>query len=140
MITPEELQRKHETATSSPASLSLSQGFVSNVGHPIAATPLAVPTLLLTNSPLNIRIQGINGAIIGRKQGPYAQFFTQNRYVSGTHAQLKYTPGAGWCISDKNSSNGTKLNERPLQPEIDMSLKNGDIVTIANISLEVSIR
>ena len=84
-------------------------------------------------------MQGINGAIIGRKQGPYAQFFTQNLYVSGVHAQLTFKPSTGWCITDKHSSNGTKLNERLLQPDIDMSLKNGDIVTIANVNLEVRI-
>ncbi|MBR1484204.1 MAG: FHA domain-containing protein [Prevotella sp.] len=143
MVTLEELQRRREAAVSSHSSMSMgfaTHGFVSNVNPqmPVNA-PLTVPVLTLTNGPLNIRMQGINGAIIGRRQGPYTQFFTQNRYVSGAHAQLSYTPAAGWCITDKNSSNGTMLNERPLQPEIDMSLKNGDIVTIANISLEVSI-
>ena len=32
-----------------------------------------IPTLTLYNSSLNIRMVGINGAIIGRKQGPYQQ-------------------------------------------------------------------
>lgn len=107
-----------------------------NVAGPV---PQGVPMLLLYNSSLNIRIQGMNGAVIGRRQGPYAQFFQQNMYVSGVHAQLKYNAGTGWCITDKHSSNGTKLNDRPLQPDVDMSLKNGDIVTIANINLQVSV-
>jgi pSer/pThr/pTyr-binding forkhead associated (FHA) protein len=40
---------------------------------------------------------------------------------------------------DLNSSNGTKLNDHRLQPDVEMSLKNGDIVTIANVILKVRI-
>ena len=98
-----------------------------------------VPTLLLYNTSLDIRIQGINGAVIGRRQGPYAQQFEGNMYISGVHAQLKYSAYSGWCIIDKHSSNGTKLNQHPIQPDVEMSLKNGDIVALANINLQVII-
>ena len=104
-----------------------------------AIVPQGVPALTLYNTNLNIRIQGVNGAVIGRRQGPYAQFFESNMYVSGVHAQLKYNAATGWCIVDKHSSNGTKLNQHPLQPDVEMSLKNGDIVGLANINLQVSI-
>ena len=97
------------------------------------------PVLTLANDSLNIRIVGINGAVIGRRNGPYVQFFEKYPYVSGTHAQLKYGL-KGWCIVDKHSSNGTKLNQRPLQPDIEMSLNNGDVLTIANINLQVIVR
>ena len=63
-----------------------------------------VPVLTLVNDSLNIRIVGINGAVIGRRKGPYTQFFEQQAYVSGAHAQLKYKSGAGWVITDKHSS------------------------------------
>ena len=99
-----------------------------------------VPVLTLANDSLNIRIVGINGAVIGRRKGPYTQFFEQHAYVSGVHAQLKYKAGSGWMISDKHSSNGTKVNQRPLQPDTDMALNNGDILTIANINLQVMVR
>ena len=98
-----------------------------------------VPTLVLYNSNLNIRIQGVNGAVIGRRQGPYTQFFEHNMYVSGVHAQLKYNSDTGWCIIDKHSSNGTKLNQHSMQPDVEMSLKNGDIVALANVNLQVII-
>ncbi len=101
--------------------------------------PNGIPMLTLYNTNLNIRIQAVNGAIIGRKQGPYTQFFQENYYVSGVHAQLKYNAASGWCIIDKHSSNGTKLNQYPLQPDVEMSLKDGDIVSLANINLQVSI-
>ena len=99
-----------------------------------------VPVLTLANDSLNIRIVGINGAVIGRRKGPYTQFFEQHAYVSGVHAQLKYKADTGWMITDKHSSNGTKVNQRPLMPDVDMSLNNGDILTIANINLQVIVR
>lgn len=146
MVSPDEHGRGVSQETS--YSNSISSGFVS---HQFPATtpginppnngfmPMGVPVLTMYNSSLNIRIQGINGAIIGRRQGPYSHFFQQNMYVSGVHAQLKYKANTGWCITDKHSSNGTKLNEHLLQPDVDMSIKNGDIVTIANVNLQVSI-
>jgi len=99
-----------------------------------------VPTLTLYNPSLDIRIVGVNGAIIGRRQGPYKEMFEGNMYVSGVHAQLIYKQDTGWCIIDKHSSNGTKLNQRPLMPDVPMSIKSGDIVTVANINLQVSVR
>ena len=99
-----------------------------------------IPVLTLANDSLNIRIVAMNGAIIGRRQGPYTQFFEKHAYVSGVHAQLKYNPGTGWSIADKHSSNGTKLNQHTLQPDVEMTLNNGDILTLANISLQVIIR
>ena len=99
-----------------------------------------IPVLTLANDSLNIRIVGINGAIIGRRTGPYSHFFDKYPYVSGTHAQLKDSVSTGWCVVDKHSSNGTKLNQRSLQPDVDMSLSNGDILTIANINLQVIVR
>ncbi len=100
---------------------------------------LGIPVLMLYNDSLNIRIAGIDGAVIGRRQGPYTQFFQQNMYVSGVHAQLKFDPNRGWCVVDMHSSNGTKLNDRLLMPDIEMSLKSGDILTLANVSLQVTI-
>ena len=100
----------------------------------------SMPVLTLSNDNLNIKIVAMNGAIIGRRKGPYTQFFEKQAYVSGVHAQLKYNPGMGWCVTDKHSSNGTSLNQRQIQPDVDMTLNNGDILTIANINLQVKIR
>lgn len=105
-----------------------------------ATSGSGIPMLTLANDSLNIRIVGTNGAIIGRRTGPYSHFFEKFPYVSGTHAQLKYSVNTGWCIVDKHSSNGTKLNQRSIQPDVDMSLNNGDVLTIANINLQVIVR
>lgn len=98
-----------------------------------------MPQLHLSNDSLGIRIVGINGAVIGRKEGPYAHFLKQQSYISGVHAQLFYRADIGWCLADKHSSNGTKLNNHRLQPDVEMSLKNGDIVTLANVVLKVNV-
>lgn len=138
----------HQGGTSQTAlsSSSTSMGFISRTQttreRPVITgtpPPQGLPVLTLYNDSLNIRIVGINGAVIGRRQGPYVKFFEQNMFVSGVHAQLKYNAGAGWCIVDKHSSNGTKLNQHLLQPDTDMTLNNGDVVTIANVNLQVSL-
>ena len=100
----------------------------------------SMPMMTLVNESLNIRITAMNGAIIGRRKGPYVQFFEQNSYVSGIHAQLKYKSGAGWFVIDMNSSNGTRINQAPIQPETENPLKNGDVLSIANVNLQVVIR
>lgn len=100
----------------------------------------SMPMMTLVNESLNIRITAMNGAIIGRRKGPYIQFFEQNSYVSGIHAQLKYKSGAGWFVIDMNSSNGTRINQNPIQPETENPLKNGDVLSIANVNLQVVIR
>lgn len=121
----------------SQRSVSVSQrGGIS--GSPVMGAG-APPQLQLFNDSLGIRIVGINGAVIGRKQGPYMHFFKTQAYVSGAHAQLLFRPESGWCIADRGSSNGTKLNDHRLQPDVEMSIKNGDIVTIANVVLKVVI-
>ena len=99
----------------------------------------SMPKLILENTSLNIRIEGVSGAIIGRNQGPYHEFFQNNRYVSGVHAQLVYNQSNGWCIVDKHSSNGTKLNQRSVQAGVSMSLKSDDTLSIANVNLKVRI-
>lgn len=146
MVSYEEYQ-KHAAGAQTQYSLAMSRSSQTQGGNttsvrrqePMMGVPRGIPTLTLYNMSLNIRIQGINGAVIGRRQGPYASYFENNMYISGVHAQLKYNATTGWCIVDKHSSNGTKLNQQSLKPDVEMSLKNGDIVGLANLNLQVSI-
>ncbi len=149
MLNPDELEQRQRSLNAS-TSISMgysSQGFMPASGGESSTSrfagqsggPQGIPQLLLHNSSLNIRMVGVNGAIIGRRQGPYADYFLQNMFVSGVHAQLKYNNNTGWCVTDKHSSNGTRLNGHQLQPDVDMSLKNGDTLTIANVNLQVNI-
>ena len=139
MVSPDDRQANQQNESPSVAA------FASNLSTGISISRTGqsrggMPVLTLANDSLNIRIVAMNGAIIGRRKGPYTQFFEQQAYVSGVHAQLKYKPNSGWCVTDKHSSNGTKVNQRTIQPDVDMTLNNGDILTIANVNLQVIIR
>ena len=83
----------------------------------------SIPQLKLVNRQLNIDLVAVNGAVIGRRQGPYRNF----------------KRGEGWVIMDKHSSNGSWLNKRKLVPDVAMTLNNGDVLTIANVNLQVVI-
>ena len=146
MVSAEELLKNRETShtslgtfssriiTSGNSTLGSDGSMVTTAGN-----YQRLPVLTLYNGNLDIRIVGQNGAVIGRRQGPYSQFFQDNMYISGVHAQLVYNKESGWCIIDKHSSNGTRLNDRDLLPDVPMSLKNGDMVTLANVSMQVNI-
>lgn len=146
MVSAEELLKNRETShtslgtfssriiTSGNSTLGSDGSMVTTAGN-----YQRLPVLTLYNGNLDIRIVGQNGAVIGRRQGPYCQFFQDNMYISGVHAQLVYNKESGWCIIDKHSSNGTRLNDRDLLPDVPMSLKNGDMVTLANVSMQVNI-
>ncbi len=145
MVNVDELHQQKERSASAASDLTSptfnpsTAATQSDIGNPTGIPQMGIPTLTLYNPSLDIRIVGVNGAIIGRRQGPYQQMFDGNMYVSSVHAQLIYKADSGWCIIDKHSSNGTKLNQRDLLPDIPMSMKSGDIVTIANINLQVSV-
>ena len=151
MVSPDNLEKKEANAISrsvsvNAASLSFNQVTQASLRepepdgpqHPVASKS-GIPSLTLYNPSLDIRMVGVNGAVIGRRQGPYQQLFEGNMFISGVHAQLIYKPDTGWCIIDKHSSNGTKLNQRDLLPDVPMSIKSGDIVTLENINLQVSV-
>ena len=150
MLSAEVFHNRGANSMSVSMSMGMSQGFITTSqrylnttggrqSNPGMAQRTGIPQLLLYNDSIGIRVIGINGAIIGRRQGPYVQFFQQQKYMSGVHAQLMFYPETGWHIVDKHSSNGTKLNDHKLQPDVEMSLKNGDIITLANVILKVSI-
>ena len=105
----------------------------------ITLSPQSAQQLMLINDALGLRLAGVNGAILGRRQGPYVQALQQYPYVSGVHAQIKYEAGKGWSIADKHSSNGTKVNERRLMADVDTPLKHGDVIVLANVPMKVSI-
>ena len=85
-------QRGQSTGMSMPGFMSYGS---SRGGEGLTSSMRAMPVLALINDSLNIRINGMNGAIIGRRKGPYTQFFENQSYVSGVHAQLKFNPGVG---------------------------------------------
>lgn len=98
-----------------------------------------VPQLFLVNDNLHLRLAAANGTILGRRAGIYNKFLSQFNYISGTHAELHYMDGTGWSIEDKDSSNGTFVNGKRLQPAQNHPLRDHDLVQLANIEFRVEI-
>lgn len=107
----------------------------------LSITSSKMPTLILSNGSLGIRIEGIDGAIIGRRNGAYQQFFAQCPYVSGTHARIAFDVTLGeWTYTDLNSSNGSKYNGLQLIPEKPCSLSDGGMLQLADVQLVVNVK
>ena len=55
-------------------------------------------------------------------------------FVSSEHARISFR-GGRWWLTDLGSTNGTLLNERPVQG--DVGLASGDVVSIGDVSFKV---
>jgi pSer/pThr/pTyr-binding forkhead associated (FHA) protein len=55
-------------------------------------------------------------------------------FVSSEHAVISFR-GGRWWLTDLGSTNGTTLNERPVQGEV--GLTGGDIVAVGDVELKV---
>lgn len=73
---------------------------------------------------------------IGRN-GHGAEIEVDGRRVSREHAQIERR-SEGVFIIDLESANGTKVNEKRLQPNVWSSLKPGDMVNIASLTFYLS--
>lgn len=76
-------------------------------------------------------------AIIGRTKGDYLNVFSNQPYVSGTHAQIILHSSLKWLIEDLGSTNGTKIENTPLIPHKSYQLKKGQTVEIGFVKFRV---
>lgn len=76
-----------------------------------------------------VSIPLINGAVIGRTAGDYANILGKCIYISGIHARLTQN-GSVWSITDLGSRNGTKVNGVACQPNVPMPFKAGDTIRL----------
>jgi len=82
----------------------------------------------------NIELQLLQGAIIGRKNGPYTDLLSSQGYISGTHARLEFNnASSSWMIVDLNSTNGTFVNGEKISPDQPMKFNIGDKIKIATL-------
>lgn len=94
------------------------------------------PVLRCTNYPLpEIRVSG-SPFSIGRKYGNNFRIPEEVAAVSREHCEIRLSNGR-FCIVDKGSTHGTRLNNMPLQAMKPYALSNGDSIMIANLSFEV---
>lgn len=76
-----------------------------------------------------VSIPLMNGAVIGRTAGDYANLLGKCIYISGMHARLTQN-GSVWSITDLGSRNGTKVNGVACQPNVPMAFKMGDTIKL----------
>lgn len=98
-----------------------------------------VPQLVLANDSLQLRLVGVNGAVLGRRIGIYHDLLAQCHYISSKHAQLAYGE-QGWTVMDCGSSNGTYLNGNQLEVNVPTALLPGDRLVLANVEFRVEFK
>lgn len=60
----------------------------------------------------------------------------KSQFVSGYHAELLLLDNGEILLTDKGSKNGTFLNDKKLQPNVDVPIKRGDVVRFADQTLD----
>lgn len=79
--------------------------------------------------PLNPR----TSSVLGRD--PKAEIpLAYDAFASSRHALLRFAPG-GWTLTDLQSTNGTRVNFRPVKPGETTALRQGDLITIGKSHL-----
>lgn len=73
---------------------------------------------------------GNNDFYIGRDAS--AELSITANGISKKHALISKKNGT-YCVMDTNSTNGTKVNQKQLQPLTDYPLQSGDLITFATI-------
>jgi len=73
--------------------------------------------------------------IVGRKQG-LVHILIPNTSISGQHAAFLVGP-SGLSLEDRNSSNGTQVNGRPLKPFESCPLKSGDQIIFGELKIQL---
>jgi class 3 adenylate cyclase len=93
-------------------------------------------------TPDQFRVEFEEGKVleIGRKANPAnpCRVVLSAPEVSGNHAEIRQAP-EGWTIRDLGSTNGTRLNGDWITPGQEYLLKNGDVIKIAQIDLQVNL-
>ncbi len=97
--------------------------------------------VLRTNLPRTDTVQPTERGVawlIGRSRNCTIVF--PDPAISRCHAVLSYQPDIGFQLMDAASSNGTLLNGHRLIAMHPNSVKNGDVVTISHIAIQLFIQ
>ena len=110
------------------------------------APPPNVGDCLLTGEtasgqPISLKLPGSllvgEGAVIGRSPRN-ATFLIDDETLSREHARMSVTPEGGLQIEDLDSTNGTRLNGRQLQPRKAANVANEDALELGGVKLRVA--
>lgn len=135
VLTPSPIQTAVSTQPVAPAPSA--SATVRPGATPQPATPDPTPPghLVCQNPPLRLLVTDV---LIGRREGGYAGVFAVHGMVSGRHATLNQAPNGEWQVTDLGSTNGTRLNGTPLQPNVPAVIHVGDTLSIANLDFQVT--
>lgn len=75
---------------------------------------------------------------IGRKQGAVDAVISFNNMIGRIHCRIEYN-GEFYTVTDLQSTNGTFVNKVRLQPNSPYTIKNGDILRLANSDFLVTV-
>lgn len=96
--------------------------------------------LRLINRTLGLDLKITGDETIGRQHGGFAEIFRGHEEVSGRHCQIKFDHARAWTVTDLGSTNGTKLDNLPLQPGQARPLTDRCRLLIANLEFYTEIR
>jgi len=74
----------------------------------------------------------VDGATLGR--AAHADVVLADGAVSASHARLSRV-GRAWVVTDLDSTNGTRVNARPVRGDTPLSV--GDVLALGTVTLEV---
>ena len=77
--------------------------------------------------------------ILGRGQAEANKIAFDNAVVSRTHAEVHYDNGSFW-LRDLGSTNGTRVNGKPLEKMVDHPLGNNDVIELARGAVTLRFR
>lgn len=91
--------------------------------------------LIIHGNPLGKQfILDTGPKIIGRKAG--CEVFFRDRSVSKIHAEIFKDEKGKFFLTDLNSTNGSYLNNKNLEPKIPFQLNDGDFLKLGNVVLK----
>ncbi len=80
-------------------------------------------------------VELVDGAVLGRSSR--AEVVIADSSVSAEHARV-FRVGRAWVVTDLGSTNGTQVNETPVNGE--MPLTANDVLTLGSVRLQVVTR
>jgi len=111
------------------------------------ASGAPAPVLRLVNNKLGIRLEIVQGAILGRTKGGYATQLGALTSISGQHLVFQCDGQGVWSCQDLGSSNGTKYSRENtgwgslsrLAANTPVTLDDSAYLLVANVEFKVEI-
>ena len=120
---------------------------LANVGHESLIKPVNESISLeyvsgIIHGSFNIIIDSDDCPCLLGRSGIGREYFQYDPRVSNEHCYIMFSEGE-WYIKDNNSTNGTRKNRIPIQPQVEVNIKNGDLIKLGksedSVELEVRI-